>query len=340
MDLHELAPVSGRATGGRHRWRFERFTEVCQGLTSRGRSHPGLLPLANLRFDVSRLLPAVSSEPDVTATRWARKRKLLPHPGHQFRPGNSGCVVRTGFLIRVAAASRAVTVAPMPAGRGVAALANVPDRQRRDGFPQPVIRREYSVIAMPVLPWRRDVIGEVGGVSKRPYTICRTERFATSRSQGSGGAAGRAGARKSPAQGGVAFRGTSGPDYPLSFPQCAMPPKVSARAKNFRQTALSGHTTPTASAFFYARASAPVRESLIRSHSWSLGPRSHRSSSPRSWRPPGRPPFVCRRNRPMRRPLAQAAAARSPSPALSAPVEMAAHDSLLLRAAGIPPRAG
>jgi len=110
-----------------------------------------------------------------------------------------------------------------------------------------------------------------------------------------------------------------------------MPPKVSARAKTFRQTALSGHTTPTAIAFFYARASAPVRESLIRSHSWSLGPRSHRSSSPRSWRPPGRPPFVCRRNRPRRRPLAQAAAARSPSPALSAPVEMAAHDSLLLR---------
>jgi hypothetical protein len=30
--------------------------------------------------------------------------------------------VRTGFLIRVAAASRAVTVAPMPAGRGVAPL--------------------------------------------------------------------------------------------------------------------------------------------------------------------------------------------------------------------------
>ena len=68
---------------------------------------------------------------------------------------------------RVAAASRAVTVAPMPAGRGVAALANVPDRQRRDGFPQPVIRREYSVIAMPVLPWRRDVIGEVGEQLKR-----------------------------------------------------------------------------------------------------------------------------------------------------------------------------
>ena len=56
----------------------------------------------------------------------------------------------------------------LPAGGGVAPLANIPDRQRRDGFPQPVIRREYSWLvsrrqAMPVLPWRRDVIGEVGG---------------------------------------------------------------------------------------------------------------------------------------------------------------------------------
>ena len=87
MDLHELAPVSGRATSGRDGRRFERFAEVCQGLTSRGRSHPGLLPLANLSLRVSRLLPAVSSEADVTATRWARKRKLLPHPCHQFRQG-------------------------------------------------------------------------------------------------------------------------------------------------------------------------------------------------------------------------------------------------------------
>ena len=87
MDLHELAPVGRRATSGRHWRRFERFAEVCQDLTSRGRSHPGLRPLANLSLRVSRLLPAVSSEADVTATRWARKRKFLPHPCHQFRPG-------------------------------------------------------------------------------------------------------------------------------------------------------------------------------------------------------------------------------------------------------------
>ena len=35
---------------------------------------------AYLRFEVSRLLPAVSSKPDVAATRRALERKLLPHP--------------------------------------------------------------------------------------------------------------------------------------------------------------------------------------------------------------------------------------------------------------------
>ena len=101
VGLDNLAPVGGRATGGREgRW-FEWFAEVCQGLTSRGRSHPGLLPLANLRVEVSRLLPAVSSEPDVAAARGARKWKLLPHPRHQLGPGNPRRVVRAGLLTSV-----------------------------------------------------------------------------------------------------------------------------------------------------------------------------------------------------------------------------------------------
>ena len=158
MDLHELAPGGGRATSGRDgRW-LEWFAEVCENLTSRGRSHLGLLPLANLRFDVGRLLPAVCSEPNVTAAVRALKRKLLPHPRHEFRPRNPRRVVRAWVLRRVirgAAAFRGVTVAPMPAGRGLARLADVADRQRRDGFSQPVVRREYSVIPMPVLPRRR-----------------------------------------------------------------------------------------------------------------------------------------------------------------------------------------
>ena len=48
VHLHELAPVGGRPASGRDRRRFERFAEMCQWLTSRGRSHPGLLLLANL----------------------------------------------------------------------------------------------------------------------------------------------------------------------------------------------------------------------------------------------------------------------------------------------------
>jgi hypothetical protein len=68
--------------------------------------------------------------------------------------------VRAGLLIRVAAASGAVTIVSVSAGRGLALLADVPDRECRDGFSQPVIRRKHPVVAMPVLPRRRDEIGE------------------------------------------------------------------------------------------------------------------------------------------------------------------------------------
>jgi len=49
--------------------------------------------------------------------------------------------VRAALLIRVAAAFRGVTAAPMPAGSGLAPLADIPDRERRDGPPQLVICR-------------------------------------------------------------------------------------------------------------------------------------------------------------------------------------------------------
>ena len=79
--------------------------------------------------------------------------------------------MRAGLRLSVAAAPRGVTGARMPAGTGVALLADVPDGERGDAFPQPVIRREHSVIPMPVLPRRRDEIGGFGrrvgaGVSK------------------------------------------------------------------------------------------------------------------------------------------------------------------------------
>ena len=76
LPIHSSRPDLSR--------RFERFAEVCQGLTSRGRSHPGLRWLANLRFEVSRLLPAVYCQPNIATTPRARKRKLIPHAGHEF----------------------------------------------------------------------------------------------------------------------------------------------------------------------------------------------------------------------------------------------------------------
>ena len=63
--------------------------------------------------------------------------------------------MRAGLLIRVAAASRAVTVAPMHAGRGIVLLADVPNRQRRYCPPELVVRGEHPVVAVPVLPRRR-----------------------------------------------------------------------------------------------------------------------------------------------------------------------------------------
>jgi len=54
----------------------ERFAEVCQYLPDRPRFGDD------------------GDEPDGTATRWARTRKLLPHPCHQFRPGDPRGVVR------------------------------------------------------------------------------------------------------------------------------------------------------------------------------------------------------------------------------------------------------
>jgi hypothetical protein len=127
LGLNELVPVGRRAPRGCDWWRLERFAKMREGLTSRVRSHPGLRPLANLRFEVSRLLPAVSSRSDVAAAGGARKWKLLPHPGHQLGPGTPRRVVRAGLVIRirVAASFRGMTFTPMPAGCGLLPLADV-----------------------------------------------------------------------------------------------------------------------------------------------------------------------------------------------------------------------
>jgi hypothetical protein len=130
VDLDELGPVGERATGGRNGRRFERFAEVCQDLPDRPR----------LRDE--------GYQPDFAAAVGALERKLLPHPGHEFGTGNPGGVVRAGLCMSVAAA-----IGGLSAG-------SVPDGECGDGRPQLVIRGKHPVVAMPVLPRRRDKIGE------------------------------------------------------------------------------------------------------------------------------------------------------------------------------------
>jgi hypothetical protein len=58
----------------------------------------------------------------------------------------------------VAAAFRGLATGRMPTSRCIALLADVPDGERRDGPPQFVIWRKHPVLAMPVLPRRRDKV--------------------------------------------------------------------------------------------------------------------------------------------------------------------------------------
>ena len=48
----------------------------------------------------------------------------------------------------------------MSISRGIAPLADIPDSECRDGGPELVIRGKHPVVAMPVLPRRRDQIRE------------------------------------------------------------------------------------------------------------------------------------------------------------------------------------
>jgi hypothetical protein len=94
MGLHEFAPVGGRAAGGRDGRRLQRLAEVCENLTSRGRSHPGLLPLANLRFEVSRLLPGEPLEreggPGARAQQVFETLKIARHVAVDKRDPDAG----------------------------------------------------------------------------------------------------------------------------------------------------------------------------------------------------------------------------------------------------------
>jgi hypothetical protein len=67
VNRDEFAPVGGLATGRRHWWRFEWFTQVRENLADRPR----------LRDE--------GDQPDVTATVRALERKLL-HAGRFWAP--------------------------------------------------------------------------------------------------------------------------------------------------------------------------------------------------------------------------------------------------------------
>jgi hypothetical protein len=58
----------------------------------------------------------------------------------------------------------------MPISRGIAPLADIPDREGGDGGPELVIRGEHPVIAMPALPrWRHEIGQPVQEVTRREF---------------------------------------------------------------------------------------------------------------------------------------------------------------------------
>ncbi len=86
VHLHEFAPVGGRATSGRDGRRLEWFAEVCQGLTSRGRSHPGLLPLVNLGFASEPAPAGRLRSAGCRRRRWGAQVETPPRPEPSASP--------------------------------------------------------------------------------------------------------------------------------------------------------------------------------------------------------------------------------------------------------------
>ena len=94
MDLHELAPVGGRATSGRHRWRLERFAKMREDFLDRPRladrksAATGGCQGAKARDGFALVKQSEGYQPDIAAAVGALEGKLLPHPGHEFGPRN------------------------------------------------------------------------------------------------------------------------------------------------------------------------------------------------------------------------------------------------------------
>ena len=128
MHLHELVPAGGRASGRGQRRRLERFTEMEQDLPDRRR------------------VGDEGDEADVAAAGGAREREGFGDSRDKLGPCDSRGVVGTARGI-------GGTLTPAPSRRE-RERGSVGDRQRRDGGPERVVRREDTVVAM-AMPSRR-----------------------------------------------------------------------------------------------------------------------------------------------------------------------------------------
>jgi hypothetical protein len=107
--------------------------------------------------------PAVSGDeadqPDIATTPRTRQRELLTHPCQQLRPGNLRRVVVVRLCINgssriTATTPRGIRDTVMLNRLRVPLLADIPDGNRRDRWPQRVVRCEHPVTPMPVPPGR------------------------------------------------------------------------------------------------------------------------------------------------------------------------------------------
>jgi hypothetical protein len=92
-------PRAGETGGGSSG--SPRYVRICRmGLGSRTGSpqQPEVAKSAKARDGFALGKQSERDQPDVTAAVWALERKLLPHPGQEFRPRNPGGVVGGRFV--------------------------------------------------------------------------------------------------------------------------------------------------------------------------------------------------------------------------------------------------
>jgi hypothetical protein len=100
-----------------------------------------------------------ADQPDIATTVGTRHRKLLTHTCQQPRLGNTRRIVVARLSINdssrtAAAATRGSQGTGMLARHRGPLLAKIPDGNRRDRWPQRMVRRKHPVIPVPVPPGR------------------------------------------------------------------------------------------------------------------------------------------------------------------------------------------